>query len=225
MKLYHEGTVRPNDFDRDCLMDMQRLALPLMEKVVEHCEGERGFLANSRSKSGFLRSMCMRAKRGELDPRGYGAVDPWKNHILAMVNYDKKENINKMKLEEENKWIEDVDEGEPIQVVISCGKCEKMGKESLDVKLPLTAKIDEVVEKVLSEGCDWPKRKIRVRHSKLGFLRNERSLAYYNAQPAASFELEICMNLRGNHKKKRKDFQHKLREVAKAAESKAALEN
>ena len=85
MKLYHEGTVRPNDFDRDCLMDMQRLALPLMEKVVEHCEGERGFLANSRSKSGFLRSMCMRAKRGELDPRGYGAVDPWKNHILAMV--------------------------------------------------------------------------------------------------------------------------------------------
>ena len=70
IKLFSDGTVRPTDFDRDCLADMCRLALPLMEKVVEHCEGERGFLANSRSKSGFLRSMCMRAKRGELDPRG-----------------------------------------------------------------------------------------------------------------------------------------------------------
>ena len=141
------------------------------------------------------------------------------------MNYDKKENINKMKLEEEEKWIEDVDEGAPIDVIVQCKKCEKIGEESLTVKLPLTAKLDEVVEKVLSEGCDWPKRKIRVRHAKLGFLRNERSLAYYNAQPAEPFRLEICMNLRGNHKKKRKDWQHKLREVTKAAESKAAIEN
>jgi len=209
LKLYKDGTVRPNDFDRECLNDMMRLALPLMEKVVEHCEGERGFLANSRSKSGFLRSMCMRAKRGELDPRGYGAVDPWKNHINAMINYNKREKINTLSLEPEDKWIEDTDEGEPIQVVVMTDKCSAFGQEQYSEQFPLTATVGDIIDKLIGAGVNWPKNKCRMRSMKLGFIKENRTLAFYNCKADEKFHLELCMNLRGGHRKLRKSTLNK----------------
>ena len=96
LRLYKDGIISGLDFDTACLYDLQKLAPPLMDKVMDHLEGTRGLLSNASSRGGYLRTQCLKAKRGELDPRGYGAVDPWKVQIQGIVNYDKK-GVNKLR--------------------------------------------------------------------------------------------------------------------------------
>ena len=69
---------------------------------------------------------------------------------------------------------------------------------------PLKATIDEIVDTLIDQGVDWPKKKIRIRSPKLGFLKLERNLAYYNARPGEKFKIELCQNMRGSAKKYRK---------------------
>ena len=70
LRLYKDGIIQPLDFDNGCLYDLQKLAPPLMDKVMDHLEGTRGLLSNASSRGGYLRTQCLKAKRGELDPRG-----------------------------------------------------------------------------------------------------------------------------------------------------------
>merc|ERR1719359_1948 len=102
--LFKEGTLRRGDLDVKSIMSLQMLQDPLQEKVMEHMENDRVFLANARSKSGFLTAATDKAKRGELDVRGFGAIDPWKATLEALKcrQYSwKKWNTVKLDTEEE----------------------------------------------------------------------------------------------------------------------------
>jgi hypothetical protein len=82
-KLYDDGTLKTGDLDHKSIITLQQLTEPLQLKVIEYLQTERLFLANSRSKAGFLVSACDRAKKGELDARGFGALDPWRAGLIA----------------------------------------------------------------------------------------------------------------------------------------------
>merc|ERR1712224_70295 len=82
--LFEEGTLRKGDLDLKSIVTLGSLQEPLQVKVMEHMENDRVFLANARSKSGFLIAATDKAKRGELDVRGFGAIDPWKATLEAL---------------------------------------------------------------------------------------------------------------------------------------------
>ena len=168
LRLYKDGIIQPLDFDNGCLYDLQKLAPPLMDKVMDHLEGTRGLLSNASSRGGYLRTQCLKAKRGELDPRGYGAVDPWKVQIEGICNYDKKQK-NKLRkdLVEPKKWVAKCGDWEsPVQVVVKVSKCRNMKERLFTHSFPLKSTIDEIVEMLIEKGVDWPKKKIRSRDTR-----------------------------------------------------------
>merc|ERR1712098_529451 len=71
-------------------------------------ENDRVFLANARSKSGFLIAATDKAKRGELDVRGFGAIDPWKATMEALkcTTYSWKK-YGDVSLQDEEEWLGD----------------------------------------------------------------------------------------------------------------------
>merc|ERR1712048_1228122 len=95
-------------------------------------EQERIFFAHSRSKSGFLVSVCDKARQGILDVRGFGTVDPWKVHLLAMAT-PKRELIE---LLPENIWIESHGE-HPIPFHVDVTIDTQIGVNVITVGVPL----------------------------------------------------------------------------------------
>jgi len=151
--LFDEGTLRRGDLDLKSIVTLGSLQEPLQVKVMEHMENDRVFLANARSKSGFLIAATDKAKRGELDVRGFGAIDPWKATLEALKcrQYSwKKWNLIKLDTEEEfaeaNGGMDEV-----ITFVVDISACsDNAPSPTIDVSLPLSATIDEVKEKVVA---------------------------------------------------------------------------
>jgi len=189
MKLYQDGTVRPSDFDRASLDDLKVLRHDLQMKSLEHCEHDRVFLANARSKSGFLVSVCSRAKRGELDPRGFGAQDPWKVILEAMVNDKKRDST----LTEDKDWIDQHPNPITLKIDVSyTGHAQNM----IDITLKPQDTMLQLKEQLSIKGISWPVSKMKIRLKEAGYLRNERSVAYYNLTNNET--LELVLKTRGS---------------------------
>merc|ERR1719384_1367239 len=74
-KLFEEGLLKEGDLDLRSVTVFASLNEGLQARVMNHMENERIYVANARSKSGFLIATCDKAKTGCLDARGLGAVD------------------------------------------------------------------------------------------------------------------------------------------------------
>mmetsp|Transcript_133832 Transcript_133832/g.303551 ORF Transcript_133832/g.303551 Transcript_133832/m.303551 type:complete len:272 (+) Transcript_133832:81-896(+) len=201
-RLYNEGTLRPVDLDFKSLMDLKGLAEPLQSKVMDHMFADRVFLSNARSKSGFLVAVCARARRGELDPRGFGAVDPWKQALAALA-------VPKMKtlsFEPEDEWLEE--NQDPIEVRVNMTKLMHFGvpMEEACVTLDPTENIAKLKERLKEQGVNVKATMYNVRHvhnanpekTAIGFLRRERTAAYYNMMNGE--RLELVPKIRGGRR-------------------------
>jgi hypothetical protein len=156
--------------------------------VIEHLETERLFLTNSRSKAGFLVSACEKAKRGELDARGFGALDPWRMQLKAECL--PRAQINLVSPEE---WMstqksEDVN----LTILSSSGAATSL---ALRYSASIASVKDKIYEKLKPE---FSRSRIKLSHPIYGSLRDERTPAYYNLKDGDCLELKVKM--RGGRK-------------------------
>lgn len=160
MKLFDDGTLRSGELDHKSVLSLQSLSEPLQLKVIEHMEIERMFLTNSRSKAGFLVSACEKAKRGELDVRGFGALDPWRVTMIA-------ECVPRppISLVPESDWLDQQGGDKKIVLLVS-----KNG-ETVSITCNLTDGISDVLKQHSFS---------KLSHVMYGSLRKDRSVAYYN---------------------------------------------
>lgn len=194
MKLFDDGTLRAGELDHKAVLTLKNLSEPLQLKVIEHLEIERLFLTNSRSKSGFLVSACEKAKRGELDARGFGALDPWRQSM-------KEECIPRpeINLVPESDWLAHMSQKQ-VSVQVS------YDGNSTSVSLPLESDISKIKRQVLLQlgsPADLPLARLRLSHPMYGSLRNDRTLAYYNIGEGT--QLTVKLKTRGGRRVNR-DF-------------------
>lgn len=205
--LFDEGTLRRGDLDLKSIVTLGSLQEPLQVKVMEHMENDRVFLANARSKSGFLIAATDKAKRGELDVRGFGAIDPWKATLEALKcrQYSWKK-WNTIKLDTEEEFAEasgGMDEVVNFAVDTAAAAPKEEGATTIiDISLPLSATIDEVKEKIVQAGIFIPKPKMVLSDGgNVGALRADRTLAFFNIGTGTKLTLGT---------KKRGGVKHKL---------------
>ena len=184
-KLYEDGTIRPGDLDSRCIMNIQALQEPLQLKVFQHIERDRVFFTNARSKAGFIVSSCEKAKRGELDVRGYGSIDPWAKQMES-VCVPVKRLIN---LVPEQRWL---DQHPNAQVNIEV----QTPTTKFRVISSIKSKIRDL--KLQLEASKIPFNQMTLIHPKLSVLRNDRSLAFYNFQ--VQTQLTLRLKFRGGRK-------------------------
>ena len=137
--------------------------------MIEHLEVERLFLTNSRSKAGFLVSACEKAKRGELDARGFGALDPWRSQMKASCV--PRPVIN---LLPESEWISK--QPSPIKLSIT----NEATKHSISINL--TDSIADVKQQYyeLLTSPSFSISRLKLTHPGYGSLRDDRTPAFYN---------------------------------------------
>ena len=192
-KLFDDGTLRNGELDHKSVLTLNALSEPLQLKVIEHLETERLFLTNSRSKAGFLVSACEKAKRGELDARGFGALDPWRSQLQAECL--PRPGINLLSPEE---WTAKQNTGQvKLTIITPTGTCT-----------PLTVGLDHAFSKIKdviyeSVTPDFSRSRLKLSHPIYGSLRDNRSPAYYNLQNEDCLEIKIKM--RGGRKVNRQD--------------------
>ncbi|CAD7941461.1 unnamed protein product [Amoebophrya sp. A120] len=194
------------DLDVKSVMELARLHITLQAKVLQHMENERVFLCNSRSKSRFLISTCERAKQGALDVRGFGAIDPWKSHLNNIAVCNTKD----VDLVEEEEYLVKLDKElncglnaiVSLEVHVSKAVCPMLAEISpVELTFTMASTLDELKEKFLAMGCTVKLNHMKLRLATdnhvnanlqpanwnyLGFLRGDRTFAYYNFPAAGS---------------------------------------
>eukprot|EP00435_Cladocopium_sp_Y103_P041437 s252_g11.t1 len=100
-----EGLLKEGDLDLRAITVFASLNENLQSRVLNHmdAETERIYVANARSKSGFLIATCDKAKTGCLDARGLGAIDPWRTALVAMATPKQK----LVDLKSEQDWLDE----------------------------------------------------------------------------------------------------------------------
>jgi hypothetical protein len=180
-KLYDDGTLRSGDLDHKSLVTLQQLTEPLQLKVIDYLETERLFLANSRSKAGFLVSACDRAKKGELDARGFGALDPWRAGLIAECTPRPV-----ISLVSEAEWISS---SMTPEITLSFA--------DFSVTCNLSDSIAAVKDRVCMES-KMPRSRVKIAHAVYGSLRDDRTVAYYNLSDKE--QLQLRLKKRGGRK-------------------------
>jgi hypothetical protein len=149
-KLFSEGLLKENDLDLRSITVFASLNEGLQDRVMTHMENERIYVANARSKSGFLIATCDKAKTGCLDARGLGAIDPWRSALVAMATPKQK----MIDLEPERDWLDKYGE-DPIKVHVKIGACEKeVGMPRVTVEVSLADTAAAVKSKLASMGIE-----------------------------------------------------------------------
>jgi hypothetical protein len=153
-----------------------------------HMENERIYVANARSKSGFLIATCDKAKTGCLDARGLGAIDPWRSALVAMATPKQR----MVELEPERDWLDKYGT-DAIKLHVNLGVAEKeVGMPRVTVELPLTDTASAVKSKLASMGIESiPVNKMKLHTEPVGFLKDRYTLAYYNLTDGAELELSV----------------------------------
>jgi len=190
-KLFTEGMLKENDLDLRSVTVFASLNEGLQDRVMTHMENERIYVANARSKSGFLIATCDKAKTGCLDARGLGAIDPWRSALVAMATPKQKQ----VELEPEREWI-DKKGSEPVKLHINVAAAPEVGQPRVTVEVPLTESSEAVKRKLSSMGVDSIKVNLMKLYTEsVGFLKDRFTLAYYNLADGA--ELELQKRVRG----------------------------
>lgn len=187
-KLFEDGTLKIGDLDHKSIMTLQQLTEPLQLKVIDYLQTERLFLANSRSKAGFLVSACDRAKKGELDARGFGALDPWRSSLIS-------ECTPRIELDliPESDWINQLGITEVSIRIEAEGFSEIF---LLDIHALIGTLKDLVYASMKSPSIT--RSRIKLSHALYGSLRDQRSLAFYNLKGEDT--LLVRMKERGGRK-------------------------
>jgi len=155
--------------------------------VMNHLEGERIYVANARSKSGFLIAACDKAKTGCLDARGLGAIDPWRSALVAMAT----PKMEQIELVPEKEWLDQVGT-DPLKLTVNVSICEaEVGMPMVTMELPLTETSAAVKMKLTAMGItSIPVHKMKLLNENVGYLKDRFTLAYYNLMDGASLELQ-----------------------------------
>merc|ERR1719261_901950 len=133
-KLFEEGLLKENDLDLRSITVFASLNEGLQDRVMTHMENERIYVANARSKSGFLIATCDKAKTGCLDARGLGAIDPWRSALVAMAT----PKMEQIELVPEKEWLE-TNGTDPLKITVNVAICEaEVGMPMVTMELPLT---------------------------------------------------------------------------------------
>jgi hypothetical protein len=185
-KLFEEGLLKENDLDLRSITVFASLNEGLQDRVMTHMENERIYVANARSKSGFLIATCDKAKTGCLDARGLGAIDPWRSALVAMAT-PKQRMID---LEPERDWLDKYG-SDPIKLHVNIGSCEKeVGMPRVTVEVPLSETAAAVKSKLASLGIESiPVNKMKLHTDPVGFLKDNYTLAYYNLSDGGELDL------------------------------------
>lgn len=178
-KLFEEGLLKEGDLDLRSITVFASLNEGLQARVMNHMECERIYVANARSKSGFLIATCDKAKTGCLDARGLGAIDPWRTALVAMAT-PKQKIIN---LTPERDWLDEHEESAVIKIQVELGTSveAELGVPNVTVELPLTETSTAVKAKLVAMGIrSIPANKMKLHTESVGFLKESRSFAFYN---------------------------------------------
>jgi len=187
MKLFEEGLLKKGDLDLRSVTVFASLNEGLQGRVMNHLEGERIYVANARSKSGFLIAACDKAKTGCLDARGLGAIDPWRSALVAMAT----PKMEQIELVPEKEWLETTGT-EPLKLTVNVSICEgEVGMPTVTMELPLTETSSAVKVKLTAMGItSIPVHKMKLLNENVGYLKDRFTLAYYNLMDGASLELQ-----------------------------------
>eukprot|EP00928_Gymnodinium_smaydae_P054871 TRINITY_DN38568_c0_g1_i1.p1 TRINITY_DN38568_c0_g1~~TRINITY_DN38568_c0_g1_i1.p1 ORF type:complete len:391 (+),score=89.91 TRINITY_DN38568_c0_g1_i1:113-1174(+) len=182
-----------DSFDTSALLALTTCSLKTQLRVLDAIEEERIYFKNARSPSGFLMSLCDKAKTGLLDVRGLGIADPWRSVLEKMVT----PRPPPIELMAEEQWLQEKGSA-PVRVVVkltSGGSGANgprpdaavdlgLGVQSLAIRLAPARTIGDLKLRLAAAAGDAPAavppHKMRLREARLGFLRDDRSLAYYN---------------------------------------------
>jgi hypothetical protein len=187
-KLFDEGLLKEGDLDLRSITVFASLNEGLQARVMNHLEGERIYVANARSKSGFLIATCDKAKTGCLDARGLGAIDPWRTALVAMAT--PKQKI--LDLKSERDWLEEHSEDSVIKIQVNLGSTVEgeLGVPTVTVELPLTESVAAIKAKLAAMGVKAiPSNKMMLKEDSVGFLKERYSFAYYNLKDGVSCDL------------------------------------
>lgn len=178
-KLFEEGLLKEGDLDLRSITVFASLNEGLQARVMNHMENERIYVANARSKSGFLIATCDKAKTGCLDARGLGAIDPWRTALVAMATPKQK----MIDLKPERDWLETHTE-EAIKIQVNASVVEgELGIPTVTVELPLTETCAAVKAKLVAMGVrSIPVNRMMLHADPVGFLKERHSFAFYNLE-------------------------------------------
>lgn len=183
-RLVEEGLLKQGDFDLESMTQLANLVADLQDRVLTFLDNNRVYLINSRSKSGFLVSACEKARKGALDQKGYGAKDPWRD-LLLQIAKPKPPQIN---LVPEKEWAERLKGPQEFFIDSSA---DSVGVPSFRIWLQLMQTVAEVKDKLADVGLTMPVSKMRVKEATVGFLRDERTLAFYNLRAGSKLLLVL----------------------------------
>eukprot|EP00933_Yihiella_yeosuensis_P027591 TRINITY_DN2148_c0_g5_i1.p1 TRINITY_DN2148_c0_g5~~TRINITY_DN2148_c0_g5_i1.p1 ORF type:complete len:571 (+),score=162.93 TRINITY_DN2148_c0_g5_i1:82-1794(+) len=186
LKLFEEGLLKDGDLDLRCITVFASLNEGLQSRVMNHMETERIYVANARSKSGFVIATCDKAKTGCLDARGLGAIDPWRTALVAMATPKQKQ----IDLKPERDWLDEKGEGLiKINVDVSAVESE-LGLSTVTLELPLTETCAAVKAKLVAMGVrSISANAMKLHTDPVGFLKERFSFAYYNLSDGVTLDL------------------------------------
>jgi len=183
-RLLEDGTLPKRCFDLESLMSFSKLNAELQERVLVYIESERIFLCNSRSKSGFLVATCDRARGGALDAKGMGAPDPWRQALLAIA-VPKRQQVD---LVPEGQWIQQHG-AEPAKITVDVSADKEVGVGSITLAMALEHSVATVKGRLAAIGVKMPAHKMKLKEASVGFLKDEKTLAFYNLQSGSMLHL------------------------------------
>lgn len=185
-KLFEEGLLKEGDLDLRAITVFASLNENLQSRVLNHMETERIYVANARSKSGFLIATCDKAKTGCLDARGLGAIDPWRTALVAMATPKQK----LVELKSEQDWLDEKGDS-PIKIIVDVSVVEgELGMTSVTVELPLTETCAAVKAKLVAMGVrSIPANRMKLHSDPAGYLKERFTFGFYNLENGVTLTL------------------------------------
>jgi len=185
-----DGLVQPEELDGPCLSALWSLSRDQQERVLNYVEAEKIFFMAAKSKAGFLIAACQKAKNGSVDVLGIGAVDPWREYLLSIA-VAKRATID---LVPEDAWLLHYGT-EPVRLGVDVACDPDAVAQFVTLMLPLTSSTLSIKLRLAAMGVKIPVNKMGIRAPVVGFLKDTKSLAFYNIAPCT--QLELARKTRG----------------------------
>lgn len=182
-QMVKEGLVKEGDFDLHAMSIFSALNPDLQDRVLSYCDTNKIYMTNARSKSGFLVAACEKARKGSLDARGFGTVDPYKEYLLTIAK-PKREWVD---LVPEQQWLEQTTDAQ--EVIFDVRVDPEAGVSAIRLCLQLDRTVRSVKERLAAVGVHMPVQKMKLREASIGYMRDERTLAYYNLKSGSKVQL------------------------------------
>lgn len=172
--LVQEGLVKEGDLDIQAMSSLVHLSPDLQDRVLTYIDNTKVYFMNARSKAGYVVSACDKARRGALDEKGIGAVDPWKDYLHSIARPQNRP----IDLIPEAEWLQRFPDA--LEFIIGVPADERVQVSYIRLSLLLSHTIASVKKKLADIGIRIPIPKMRLREARVGFMADERTMAFYN---------------------------------------------